>query len=237
MITWTRILAGLNLLGALVSIALLASTWFARGIIVGHARSIALEKTESFMEPVIPAVEKLMNQPLVSRKLPETVRAKLTREIETYRNSPEEWLLAKATAGREQAAEFDFPEVTNPIARKSIDFLTKRLAGAPAHFTRSLDGLITDLRVFSLTNLIVFTIAAVLCFAARTAHWRFWLSAWSAVMLLATVISISLYADQGWVWNILTNHYQGWAYAATHGIITLYLAMKFLPLLRRPESP
>jgi hypothetical protein len=174
-----------------------------------------------------------MGQPLVSRKLPEKVKAKLSREIETYRNSPEDWLLSKAAATREQAAEYEFPEVTNPIARKSIDILTKRLAGASAHFKRSLDGLITELRIFSLTNLIVFTIAAGLCFAAKTAHWRFWLSAWSAVMLLATVISISLYADQSWVWNILTNRYQGWAYAATHALITLYLGLRSLPLLSR----
>lgn len=231
----TKILAGLNLLGALVSVVLLASTWFTRGVIVGKAQFFALEKTRAYVDPVIPGAERLLDQPIVSRSLPRAVRERLASELEDYRKSPDDWLLAKAMSTRKQAAEYDFPEITNPLARKSLDFLTKRLAGASAHFKRSLDGLIRDLRIFAATNLVVFLIAAGLCLAAKTAYWRFWLTVWSALLLVSSGISILLYVDQMWVWSILMNRYRGWAYAGTHGVITLYLAARILPSLRAPS--
>jgi hypothetical protein len=234
MTSYSKILAGLNLLGALVSVVLLASTWFTRGVIVDKAQSFALEKTRAYLDPVIPGAERLLDQPIVSRALPKTVRERLAAEIEDYRKSPDDWLLAKARSTREQAAEYDFPEITNPLARKSLDFLTKRLAGASAHFKRSFDGLIRDLRIFATTNLVVFLCAAGLCLAAKTPYWRFWLSVWSALLLVASVISVFLYIDQMWVWNILMNRYQGWTYAGMHLGVTIYLAYRILPSLRAP---
>jgi hypothetical protein len=228
-----KILIALNLLGALVSLALFVSTWFARGVIVAKVQTIALETTRSHLDPVIPEAERQLAQPLARRMIPAAVKAKLAGEIEAYRKSPEAWLLAKASGTRRQAEEWRFPEVKNPIARSAMDFLVKSLAGASAHFRKSFDSLIQDLRIFAGTNLLVFLIAAALCFLAKFPQQRFWLTAWSAVLALATVLSINLYVGQSWVWNVLTNRYQRWTYAVTLVLISLYLAMRILPAIRR----
>lgn len=229
----TKILIALNLLGAFVSIALLASTWFARGVIIEKAQDIALEKTRTYLDPVVPAVERLLTQAPAKHLIPANLKAKLTTEMEAYQKSPDAWLLAKASSTRNQAEEWNFPEIKNPIARSAMDFLVKSLSKASAHFKKSYDGLILDLRIFAGTNLTVFLIAAALCFLAKSPQQKFWLTVWSALLLVATALSINLYIGQSWVWNILTNRYEGWAYTGTLMAITLYLAFKILPGIRK----
>jgi len=185
-----RVLVILNFLGVAVSALLLASTWFAKGIIVHQAQTIALEKTRSFLAPAVSGAEKLLDQPLVAKALPPSVKTKLADEIATYQHSPDEWLLKIANGTRDRAREFDFPEVRNPLARKSLDFVTTRLAGARGHFKNSFDNLIRDLRIFSATNLIIFLTAGGLCFIAKTPRSRRLLAIWSAVLFVATVVSI-----------------------------------------------
>jgi hypothetical protein len=111
----TRLPAVLNLLGAVISLALLASTWFAQGIIVREARQFALSKTRTYLEPAIPKAEKI------------------SREIAAYRESPNEWLLEIAEGASDRARDFEFPEVRNPLARTALDFIYAR-----SHFSDCL---------------------------------------------------------------------------------------------------
>jgi hypothetical protein len=224
----SKLLVALNLLGAMISLLLLLATWFAKGAIVDHARQVALEKTRAFVDPVIPGAEKLLEQSLVAKALPPGVKAKLAEEIATYQESPNSWLLTIADNTRDRASEFEFPEVRNPLARKSLDFITKRLAGAREHFQNSFANLIRDLRIFAFTNLSVFLTAAVLCFISKNPESRYWLTAWSVLLFVVTVISIAIYANQSWVWNVVWNRYEGWAYAGTHLVATAYLGTRVL---------
>jgi hypothetical protein len=233
---FAKILFAINGLGATASLAFLLFTWHAESIIVEKARMIALEQTRAYLEPVIPRIEKLLAQPLVSRTLPPPVRAKLEWEISDYHESPDRWLTALATANRDRAAEFRFPEVKNPFARATLDFLVARLSGARAHFESSFGNLIRNLRIFATTNLFAFLIAAGLCLVAKAPRWRFWLTVWSGLLLVATLLSMLLYQDQNWIWNILLNRYHGWGYLAFHLLVTLRLAYEILPEIRRaPE--
>jgi hypothetical protein len=227
-----KTLTALNGLGAIASLALLVFTWNAESIIVEKATQVALEKSRSYLEPVIPRMEQLLDQPMVSRALPPAVRVKLESEISAYRASPHAWLTALASASHDRAAEFQFPEVKNPVARASLDFLVARLSGARAHFENSFANLIRDLRIFAFTNLVAFLVAASLCFLAKTPRWRFWLTVWSGLLLASTLLSMFLYQEQSWVWNILMNRYDGWWYLGSHLLITLYLASKILPEIR-----
>lgn len=231
MTTATKILAALNLLGALISIALLAATFFAQGLIIREAREFALDKTRAYLEPAIPKAEKILGNPLVAKTLPKSVREKVEGEIAEYRESPERWLLELAEGTRNRAGEFDFPEIKNPLARKAMDSLARRVAGAREHFKSSFANLIVDLRIFATIHLLVFGSAAGLCFLARTPQLRFWLGVWSCVLLLTTVTAAGVYLGQNWLWVILANRYQGWAYGGTHLAITAYFAYWTLPEL------
>ena len=239
MTTLTKILAALNLLGAVISIALLAATFFAQGFIIREARQFALGKTRAYLEPAIPKAEKILGNPLVMKALPKSVEEKIESEIADYRESPEKWLLELAEGTRNRAGKFDFPEIKNPLARKALDSLTQRVAGARDYFKSSFANLILDLRIFATIHLVVFLVAAGLCFLARTPRLRFWLCVWSSLLLVTTLLSASLYLGQSWLWVILTNRYQGWAYGSTHLLITGYFVCRFLPEIwfqRRIES-
>ncbi|MES2920471.1 MAG: hypothetical protein V4819_02935 [Verrucomicrobiota bacterium] len=229
MTTATKVLAALNLLGAVISIALLVATFFAQGLIIREARDFALDKTRAYLEPAIPTAEKVLKNPLVAKALPKSVEEKVEGEIADYRESPEKWLLELAEGTRNRAGEFDFPEIKNPLARKALDALTQRVAGARDHFKRSFANLILDLRIFATIHVVVFGVAAALCFFAKNPSLRFWLCVWSCVLLLTTVLSAGLYLGQNWLWVILTNRYQGWAYAGTHFAITVYFASRVMP--------
>ena len=225
----TKVLAVLNLLGAVISGALLAATFFAQGLIIREAREFALDKTRAYLEPAIPKAEKVLNNPLVAKALPKSVEEKVEREISDYRESPEKWLLELAEGTRNRAGEFDFPEIKNPLARKALDSLTQRVAGARDHFKRSFANLILDLRIFATIHLVVLLVAAGLCFLARNPSLRFWLCVWSCSLLLTTLVSAGLYLGQNWLWVILMNRYQGWAYGGTHLAITVYFVCRAFP--------
>jgi len=231
MTTSTKFLTAINLLGVVISLALLASTWFAQGIIVREARQFALNKTRTSLEPVIPKAEKLLGNPLVVKTLPPSVKEKLNLEISAYRESPDKWLLEIAEASSDRARDFEFPEVRNPLARTALDFMVKQMAQAREHFTNSLSNLIRDLRIFAITNGSAFLIAGWLCLVAKTKLMCYWLGAWSAVLFVATLLASYLYAGQSWIWSILANNYYGWSYAAALLLITIYLIIKILPEL------
>jgi hypothetical protein len=229
MIVGIKSLAAINLLGAVISLVLLASTWFGQGIIVREARQFALHKTRTYLEAVIPKVEKLVGNPLVAKTLPPSVKEKLNRELAEYRESPEEWLLEIAEGASDRARDFEFPEVWNPLARTALDFIVKQMAQAREHFKKSLSNLIRDLRIFAITNSSAFLIAGWLSLVARTRQMRCWLGAWSVALFVATLLASFIYVGQSWLWNILTNSYYGWTYAATHLVITFCLIIKILP--------
>lgn len=216
MTTALRIPAGINLAGAVASLALLAATWTSQGVIVSGAKGYALRKAEAYLEPAIRKVETNLDHPMV----PAPVRERLMREISGYRGSPDRFLLGFAADGRKRAEDFRFPEIRNPLARVALDQLTKVLAGARDHFKRSYASLIRDLRLFAATNACAFLIAAGLCFTGRARHA---VGIWSATLLVSTLVSAFVYADQGWLWNILANRYLGWNYAMAHTLVTLYL--------------
>lgn len=239
MIVATRFLAAINLAGAAISLALLAATFFAEGVIVREARQFALNKTRSYLDPAIPKAEKLLENPLLSKTLPPSVRGKLKGELADYRESPDKWLLEIAEGTQNRARDFEFPEVTNPVARTTLDFMAERLAQARGHFEDSFSNLIRDLRIFAITNGCAFLVAGWLCLVAKTKQSRYWLGAWSASLLVATLLASYLYAGQSWVWSILANSYYGWTYAGTHLVITFWLIKEILPELvtHAPRQP
>lgn len=228
MTSFTKALAVINLLGAIVSISMFVATWFTQGMIVATAKKYALNSTQKHLEPVV----KFLENPKLTGKLPDSVEARMLKELADYRDDPNKWLLEIADGTRDRAADFDFPEVKNPLARTGLAFLTDRVSQAAAHFKKSYVNLITDLRIFCGTNACAFLIAAWLCFVAKTKTMRHWLGAWSTALLLATILMNYFYVNQSWAWTIVFNRYYGWSYALMHALIAIYLFYKVEPGLR-----
>ena len=231
----------LHLAGAALSIALLVSTFAAKGIITSKARSIAVEKSRVASDPLAAKLEETLDRPVIGQAIRGQVRERLEAELASYRDSPDAWLLRLAEGGADRAKDFDFPEIENPLARKAVDVIAKGVSGLKGHLEQSYRDLIGDIRLFAATNIVAFGIAAWLTWIARTPRSRHWLLAYSGLMLVVFVISISSYLDQNWTWTILTGSYMGWAYPVILGIVTIYEILRITPDLRRsdpgPEFP
>jgi hypothetical protein len=234
-----KTLIALHLAGAALSVTLLVSTFLAKGIITSKAREVAIEKSRELSDPLALRMEETLDRPVLGKLIRGDARDRMEKALSDYRADPEEWLDRLADGELETSKASDFPELENPLARKAVDAVTQGISNLKLHLDESFSGLLFDLRLFAGTNLIAFLLATGLTWGARSPHARYWLLAYSAIMLLAFAISISIYVDQNWTWNLLRNNHMGWEYSTLLGFITVYLCVRMTPelFLNRPPDP
>jgi hypothetical protein len=232
-----KVLIALHLAGAALSIALLVSTYSAKSIITSKAKEMAVEKSRGYADPIAQKLRETLDRPVIGKLIRGNVRERLEAELHAYESSAEDWLKRLALGGINRAKEFDFPEVQQPLARKALDALKAKVAEVKTRLDATYQGLLADLRLFAITNLVAFVVAAVLCLLARTPRSRHWLLTYSFVMLGTAVVSIAFYVGQNWFWNFLRNDYLGWQYPVVIGTISLFgIATVTLDLLfSRPQ--
>lgn len=229
--SFRKVLIALHLAGAALSIALLVSTFVAKGIITSKAREVAIEKSRDLSDPLAVKLEETLARPILGKLIPDRVRDRLERELSDYKANPDDWMKRLAEGGADRAKAFDFPEIEQPLARKAVGSLVQGVSDLKGHLEESYRGLILDLRLFAATNLIAFLLAAGLAWIAKTPRAQHWLLGYSTIMLLAFALSISLYVDQNWTWNLLRNHHMGWRYPILLGTITAYGILRLTPEL------
>lgn len=225
----------LHLAGATVSLALLASTFVSKGIITAKAHSIAIEKSRLVSDPLVAKLADALEHPVYGKTIPSTAREKLEREMADYNLSPDTWLRRLAEGGPDRAKDFSFPEIKNPLARKTVDAISKGVSALKDHLEESYRDLIGDIRLFAATNIAAFGIAAWLSWIARTPRSRHWLIPFSGLMLWILAISIHAYLGQNWTWSILTGSYMGWTYPAVLGFTTIYGIYRITPDLAKSD--
>lgn len=216
-----KILIVLHLVGAALSVALLVSTFVAKGLITSKVRQVAVEKSRAVSDPLAAKLQETLDRPMLGKLIRGDARERMETELTDYLRSPDAWLVRLAEGGGNRAKVLDLPEIESPVARKAIDVLLKGVTDLKAHLAESYRALILDVRVFAATNLIAFLLAAGLAKLARTPRARHWLIGYSFIMLIAFAGSILLYLNQNWMWSLLRNDYMGWDYAALLGVITL----------------
>lgn len=229
------LLIALHLTGAAVSVALLASTFLAKGIITTKAQSIAIEKSRQVSDPLVAKLADALEHPIYGKAIPTTAREKLEGEMADYNLSPDTWLQRLAEGGAQRAKDLSFPEIKNPLARKTVDAISKGVAALKGHLEESYSDLIGDIRLFAATNIAAFGIAAWLSWVARTPRSRHWLVSFSVLMLWILAISIYAYLGRNWTWSILTGSYMGWTYPAVLGFTTIYGIFRIAPDLAKSD--
>jgi len=226
-----KTLVTLHVVGAILSIVLLVSTFLAKGVITSKAKQHAVEKSRGYADSLAGKLQDTLDGPVTGGLVRGKVRERLEAELSGYQASPDAWLTRLAEGGADRAKDFDFPEVQQPLARKALDALAKQVANLKGHLEGSYQDLILDLRIFAGTNLAAFLFATWLSTKSRTPRSRFWLLAFSSILLVAAGFSTLVYVDQNWTWSILTRSYFGWGYPALLGIVASYLLFKVAPSL------
>ena len=230
-----KTLAVFHLAGALLSLALLVSTFLAKGIIATQALEFAVTKTRHLADPFARTLQETLDGKLTGTFIRGKVRERLEAELSSYLVSPDAWLIGLIEEGNERARDFDFPEIEQPLARKALDSVGSQVAKLKGRAEGSYRDLILDLRIFAGTNLATFFFAAWLCTRKTDPMLRFRLLAFSCILLVAAAFSILVYLDQNWTLTILTRSYFGWGYPILLGGVALYLFVKVTPSLHHQE--
>jgi hypothetical protein len=220
-----------NALAAVVFAGFLAYTLVLRSHVEATGREFVTQKTVEHSRPLVDSAEALLNgktaQLLLSKKLEETVRS----EIAEYRQSPQAYI-AELTGKK----ALRVPEVANDKVLQTVVGWKKRVVD---YYDKVLDGLVLDLRVFALTNVVA--ACAAVWFAVRaTERMQTRLLLVSGVLCASMVLCTLQYYDSLTFFKIITNSYSLSAYplGLTAMFVWLYSELEpgFRPIGAAPES-
>jgi hypothetical protein len=215
----TALLVVSGLLAAVFAVAFLA-TFFAKGHITRLAEDYVIDKTREHADPLVEILEWGIRVPglKVLARDAELVRT-VEREVTEYRRDPRAYVanVVAADPGPRPAR----PDPGAPLTDQVLFWK----AEIRAHFEKTMDGLLLDLRIFFGSNF------AVALLTAACAYWSrgrlvFWLLPVAILLLASLGFSIYLYVDNFSFFHILTGTYIGWGYPK-------FLAAIFLVLLVR----
>lgn len=186
----------LNGIVVVISLSLLVYTFFAKSHLEAHAEKFLVEKTLVHSKPVINLAKAGISNPIASKLLSSDQRAMVEDEVSSYETSPVDYI--RTLTGKDGKVEGG-GKVAN-FKNKIIDY-----------YHSVLDELITDLRIFSISNVV----AGVFCLF-MILHPKF--SANPKIITFSMVVFISVvFSSYGYIeglsfFKILFKWNLGWWY-------------------------
>lgn len=198
-----RITITLNLIVAAFFACFVAYTFVARQHLDGVARGFVTERTLHYSRPIVELAGESLNVPLVQKLLTDEEKAAIRQELVQYGNDPSTYI---GDLTREKMLP---PNRRNP--NPLLDKVVSIKERIRSFYDRTLVALISDLRIFSVSNLCAATLATALAFWSRKDIQKsvVWLS---LLMLVAVLYSSYLYVDGLTFFRILFQTHMGWWY-------------------------
>lgn len=213
-----------NAVVAVVFMAFFAYTFLGRQQIDDRAREFVTERTEKMATRSVAAAEQALRSNLSSRLLSKTQQAAIEAEIAAFRAEPKPYIQRLTAA--------DAPA----LPRTGIAAVADKVGGwkerVRAHYNAVLRRLITDLRIFSGSNVVAAGIAFACVWFSRgrpSLPLRFI----SAVLLFSIGFATLSYVSDMSFFTILFDGYMGWSYPAMLASLFLYLYFNY----RSDRSP
>jgi len=195
----------LNSFTVVFFICFLAYTFVARQHLDSLARDFVSEKTLEYSEPVVEIANESLDSPLVRQLLSNDQATAIRNEITAYQNDPGAYV---ADLTQQQVLYVAIVEA-NPLIAKVATIKNK----VRTYYGDTLQALITDLRIFSISNLIAGLIAFVLAYRSSSEIRK--PIVWLSFLMFTSVIYCSyLYIDGLTFFRILFRAHMGWWYAA-----------------------
>ena len=204
----------LNLIVVVFFTCFFAYTFFARQHLNSLARDFVTRKTLDYSRPIVEVADKALDSPLVKKVLSDNQAIALRTEITDYQNDPGGYV---ADLTRRQVRDAPMANL-NPLIEK-VASIKNRIR---TFYDNTLNALITDLRIFSFSNLISGLIAFGLAYRSpreirKTIVW------FSFLMFLAVLYCSCLYINHLTFFRILFRTHMGWQYAAFLGVMMVAL--------------
>jgi hypothetical protein len=178
----------------------LAYTFLARGHLESLARAFVTEKTIVYSKPIVALAEAALESPLIQKALSEDQIGAIRGEIADYWNDPTSYI---TDLTRQKIRKIPVtPE--NPLIEKVASFKNK----TRTFFDNTLTALITDLRIFSLSNAVAGLIAFGLAYRSST-EIRKGIVWFSFLMFVGVLYCSFLYVDDLTFFRILFRSHMG----------------------------
>lgn len=191
----------------------LAYTQFARQHINNLARGFVTEKTLDYSEPLVDLADESLHLPLAQKLLSEDQATAIRREITDYRQDALAYIsdLTRHNIGKMPVQN------SNPLLAK----VAAIKAGICTFYDHTLNALISDLRIFSISNLIAGLLAFMLAFRSRRTVRQ--LLVWFSLLMFVAVLYCScLYVDELTFFRVLfRTHLGGWYPVLLSGMIVV----------------
>ncbi|MCF6314658.1 MAG: hypothetical protein L3J39_19575 [Verrucomicrobiales bacterium] len=188
---------------SLIFLLLFIGSFAAEGKIHEVARNLVVEKTAKYSEKGVSAAEELIESPLSKKFLSEKHREAVTDEIEAYRADPIAFV-------RRMTSETAPPEPQGKLSKLRGKFLGWKDA-LRKHYNKSLNELLSDLRLFCATNVVAGILGMLLSYISRGKKARV-LLIYCVILLFAIGSAIQYYIDSMGFFKILIGGYIGWDY-------------------------
>ena len=217
----------LNSIVAVFFTCFLAYTFVARQHLDGLARGFVTEKTLQYSEPIVELADESLDSPLVQKLLSDEQAAAIRHEIGKYRKDASGYI-ADLTRQKMLAPNADNP---NPLLEK-VASIKERIR---TFYDNTLTALITDLRIFSTSNLCGALIACWLAYRSRQNIQKsiVW---FSFLMFVAVLYSSYLYIDDLTFFRILFRTQMGWRYPVLLCVVLAGLYLDYGRTARATEQ-
>ena len=194
----------------------LAYTFIARQHLDSLAREFVSEKTLDYSKPMVEVADEAIESPLVKKVLSDDQATAIRNELVDYQNDSDSYI---ADLTRQQIRGAPMANA-NPLIEKVAAIKNK----IRSFYNNTLNALIADLRIYSLSNLIAGLLAFGLAYRS-TSDIRKPIVWFSFVMFVAVLYCSYLYVDELTFFRILFRTHMGWWYVAFLGvmIVALYL--------------
>ncbi len=195
-----------SLVGIVIFIVFLVLTFVAQTWLKDFARDYINRRIEPTLTRQVMAIE-LKILPMLERN--PTAQERISQEIEQYQLDPLAFI-DKYTSGRlPERVEDNRPrwaDTWRPLPPETTS-LPQTVGN---HFRQVFDHLVLDLRIFAITNLLAFTVVAMLMRGYDARSPRLLIQAF--IPFLATCYGTTVYIKQDWFFNLLLDFHMGYLY-------------------------
>jgi hypothetical protein len=217
----------LNSIVVVFFVCFLAYTFIARRHLDALAREFVIEKTLGYSKPIVQIADQALDSPLAQKLLTDDQAAAIRNEIADYNNDPATYV---SDLTRQHVRELPLANA-NPLLAKVASIKEK----IRTFYDNTLNALIGDLRIFSVSNLIAGLIAFGLAYRSSSAIRKpvVW---FSFLMFVAVLYCSYLYVDDLTFFRILFRAHMGWWYAASLCVMILALYLDYGRQANAPEQ-
>ena len=201
-----------------------AYTFFAREHLNGLARGFVTKKTLHYSKSIVDLAEESLHVRLVCKLLSGEQEAAIRKEIADYRLDPPAYI---ADLTRHKVRNLPLAKM-NPMLAK-VTLIKEKIR---VFYDNTLESLVKDLRIFSVSNLVAGVIAFFLAYLSKP-NIRKSVVLVSFAMCIAVLYGSYLYVDNLTFFRILFRAHLGWWYPVTLG---LTIAAAYYDLRRNASS-